>query len=1058
MKDQMRVLWQPVVPVFIQDYLVCGPFAEPAPHSAPATRPGRPEIIRPTAYIDYLSAAGGEPNVRPQKGQVLTTGDGARFTWEAYSSKANLINLAEAIPAAKDKSCVAYAYASVHRDSPGQAAIAIWGRAFLTVYLNGRRIMDPNDRDALLDGAYLPIRLEEGDNALLIRVAGVTDQWPFSLRVVNETDLPVDDPALLRATIVSDDPSALAVKVGNDNRLAPDVVAVSVLGPAGKLVAQQDVPLGRTHRFDTAAWDDGPYEVRAMVRSPTDKLLTRDLLWYKGDWRQEVAGVMAEVETLPSDSDDPIVLKQQLARDILLARLCGDIRKGTAATQPAEQADMNNVITALLEYREAVMQRQAPTITAGFYRLAWRDEVDGSPQFARAYLPMNYDPAKKYPLVIYLHGHNARNPTYASDDPGVRHRLVAEQYDIIRMEPHGRGNTGFQGIGEADVMRAVAEAQKTFNVNDERIYLTGGSMGGGGAWYVGTRHTDVFAALGPIYGGWDYHIWTSQEELATWPPQQVSLEEADSSFAQAENLLHTPVFVNHGDSDKSVNVENSRYAVRMLQRWGYDVRYWEHPGKGHASGLGVGNDVVEWFLRYRLCRAPRHVLLRAPELSGANAHWVHAEQQEDPFAFMLVDAVVSPGNVLTITSQNVLQLRLNPPKELVDVSKPIQVIWNGQAVKDFQVTPDGQIILRAKGYAPGELVKKGTLPTPFAIVVGTTSKDERMNRFCQLLAERARDDWNNWQHVSPRYFKDTEITDEQVRKYSLILYGGPEDNAVTARLIKDIPLTIESGRITLDDRAFDAPDAAVRILYPHPLNDERHVAIIAANSAEAMFWADRMPDNVDFVIDDGRVGSENDYLRRLVAWGRFDCNWRLNEKYLIAGDPGLRAKAGRFCAPSQLTLVTPQRRLYLGDVLETKAFGSFVRMMRNLNWQGRPMKLAGKTYAKGIAVECWREACKANYDLTDGNWKRLRATIGIEIDTKLADIKPEHREGTRVVFVVRGDGKELYKSPVFRIDSKPVNLDVDITGVKMLELEVLAGSRRDNIASSVDWADVRLEK
>ena len=169
-----------------------------------------------------------------------------------------------------------------------------------------------------------------------------------------------------------------------------------------------------------------------------------------------------------------------------------------------------------------------------------------------------------------------------------------------------------------------------------------------------------------------------------------------------------------------------------------------------------------------------------------------------------------------------------------------------------QLTPDGQIVIRAKGYAPGKLVKKSMGPTPFAIVVGTTSKDERMRRFCQFLAERERDDWKEWQHVAPRYFTDTEITDEQIRKYSLVLYGGPEENAVTARLIKDMPLTIEPNRITIDGRAFEVTDAAIRMVYPHPLNADRKVTILAANSADAMYWGNRLED-ADFVIDDGRV-------------------------------------------------------------------------------------------------------------------------------------------------------------------------------------------------------------
>ena len=432
---------------------------------------------------------------------------------------------------------------------------------------------------------------------------------------------------------------------------------------------------------------------------------------------------------------------------------------------------------------------------------------------------------------------------------------------------------------------------------------------------------------------------------------------------------------------------------------------------------------------------------------------MHAEQQEDPFEPMLVDAVITAGDAISVISQNVLQLRLNPPRELLDTAKPFSIVWNSQAVRP-QITPDGQIVLRAMGYAPGKVFKKPLGPTPFAIVVGTTSKDERMKRFCRLLAERARDDWKEWQHVSPRYLKDTEITDEQIRSYSLVLYGGPEDNAVTARLIKDIPLTIEPDRITIDGRAFEVRGAAVRMAYVHPLNADRAVTLFAANSPDAMFWAGTLPDDVDYVIDDGRVGPEKDYFRNIVAWGRFAHNWRLSERYLTAGDPSARALAGRRKAPTRLSPATDEPHVMLSGVLETQAQGDFRTMARDLNWQGRPMTLAGKTYANGIAVNCQDEPCRVIYDLSGGNWKRLKATIGIEIDAK--NVRSEQAKGTQVTFLVRGDGKELYKSPPITIDARPVSIDVDVSGVSKLELDVYAGPR--NMTSSVDWADIRLEK
>ncbi len=121
--------------------------------------------------------------------------------------------------------------------------------------------------------------------------------------------------------------------------------------------------------------------------------------------------------------------------------------------------------------------------------------------------------------MVRLHGFNPANPAYIRWwNVDFRHSLADVEYGdgegVIYLEPHGRGNTNYLGLGDADVLRAIAEARAHLNVDADRIYLCGDSMGGWGTWNVGTRHPDLFAALAPIYGGSDYHSYLREEELA----------------------------------------------------------------------------------------------------------------------------------------------------------------------------------------------------------------------------------------------------------------------------------------------------------------------------------------------------------------------------------------------------------------------------------------------------------------------------------------------------------------------------------------------------------------
>jgi hypothetical protein len=212
--------------------------------------------------------------------------------------------------------------------------------------------------------------------------------------------------------------------------------------------------------------------------------------------------------------------------------------------------------------------------------------------------------------------------------------------------------------------------------------------------------------------------------------------------------------------------------------------------------------------------------------------------------------------------------------------------------------------------------------------------------------------------VEPRFFLDTEITDEQVRRYSLWLFGGPDENLVTRRLINDLPLKITPQSVTVGGQTFGAKDASVAFAYPRPLNPDRYVLVSAGTSATGMFFADRMPRDLDFAVaepypypQEGPV-SFGDVC---TAAGCFNANWQYAERFVTRGDPAVRAKTPLHTAPKYLSAAVPDRRLMLSELPPTSARGSFDVMMRDLNWEGKPITLAGRTYASGIGVAAFHE-------------------------------------------------------------------------------------------------------
>src|SRR6185437_11411656 len=106
----------------------------------------------------------------------------------------------------------------------------------------------------------------------------------------------------------------------------------------------------------------------------------------------------------------------------------------------------------LMEFEEVTLERRGlcgRIRPSGFIRLAYSDQVDGSVQFCRVYLPPSYNSAKKWPLVVFLHGRHFDNPAYIRWwCAHHRHAAPVEtefagHEEVIYMEPHGRGNANY---------------------------------------------------------------------------------------------------------------------------------------------------------------------------------------------------------------------------------------------------------------------------------------------------------------------------------------------------------------------------------------------------------------------------------------------------------------------------------------------------------------------------------------------------------------------------------------------------------------------------------------
>jgi len=216
----------------------------------------------------------------------------------------------------------------------------------------------------------------------------------------------------------------------------------------------------------------------------------------------------------------------------------------------------------------------APAIWAqtGAQVVTFRSSVDNSEQPYALYVPRRFDGAKQYPLVISLHSEDTNHRINLRQVFGLSIRSGETNPEDLRMfpvvldpgfivaSPLARGIMDYQGIAEHDVYDVLADVERHFPVDPDRVYLTGISMGGAGALRLALTRPDIWAGV-----------------AAVCPAPLTELDDL------APNLVNVPVRLFHGEQDPIVPVATSRLWQRRLVDAGVNAEYIEYPGLRHNA-------------------------------------------------------------------------------------------------------------------------------------------------------------------------------------------------------------------------------------------------------------------------------------------------------------------------------------------------------------------------------------------------------------------------------------------------------------------------------------------
>jgi predicted peptidase len=205
--------------------------------------------------------------------------------------------------------------------------------------------------------------------------------------------------------------------------------------------------------------------------------------------------------------------------------------------------------------------------------------VEGREHRYAVYVPREYDASTPWPLIVSLNGAGECGTDGSKQlavGLGTAVMLDGARWPFVVLFPQKPDAASAWEDHDAVVMAMLDRTRAELAIDASRVYLTGLSQGGHGAWTLAARHPRVFAAVAPVCGYGD-------------------------AAALAPALKGVPVWAFHGDADRTVPVAETHRMVEALRGAGAQPRVTIYAGVDHNSWDRAYRQekLAEWFLEHR---------------------------------------------------------------------------------------------------------------------------------------------------------------------------------------------------------------------------------------------------------------------------------------------------------------------------------------------------------------------------------------------------------------------------------------------------------------------------
>ncbi len=191
------------------------------------------------------------------------------------------------------------------------------------------------------------------------------------------------------------------------------------------------------------------------------------------------------------------------------------------------------------------------------------------------YLPEQYtsDTLKKWPLLIYLYGGLGESSIAGLKKDYFPSRILSgKEYPFVIVTP--LKNTRLWNV---DILKfLLSDVLTDYRIEENKIYLSGHSMGGHASWEWAFNSPDRFAAIIPVSGC-----------------------SSESNITNPWKLRNLPIWIFHGEADEIVEIDCNQRIFDALQSYGGKPKFTKYPGVGHDTWEQTykNEEIYQWLLQ-----------------------------------------------------------------------------------------------------------------------------------------------------------------------------------------------------------------------------------------------------------------------------------------------------------------------------------------------------------------------------------------------------------------------------------------------------------------------------